>query len=169
MSRTVQVALVSLLSVFLAAFAVADLGAETIMIAVRETVDGTPSAPPLPTVEAVSSSLFDAGHVVFDAGKIDPSTKTVELAKIARDGNAGWLLLISVVYTQTKVDQDAVRVACSAKFSLVNTGDGTTPLTDTVTATNAGREKDTDRLALGMELGRLISRQVLKALPSPSL
>jgi hypothetical protein len=169
MSRTTRIVLAGLLSVIFAAFAVGGLGAETIMIADQELVDGTPSAPPLPAMEAVASSLFDAGHIVFDAGRIDPSIKTVELARIARDGKAGWLLRIAVVYTETKLDQDAVRVACQAKFSLVNAEDGTTSLSDTVSATNIGREKKADRSALGMELGKLISQKVLQALPSPSL
>jgi hypothetical protein len=169
MSPAARKAFVAILSVVLAGFAAGGLGAETVMIAARETVDGTAGQPPLPTVEGVSSGLFEAGHIVFDAGQVGPSAKARDLAELAREGKAGWLLQITVSYTQTKLDQDVVRVACSATFSLVNTDSGATSLSDKVTATNAGREKGVDRAALGVELGKLISRKVAKALPSPSL
>jgi hypothetical protein len=169
MSRTARIALVGLLSVILSAFAVAVLRAETVMIAVGETVDGTPSEPPLPTVEGVSSGLFEAGHIVFDAGKVDLAARTADLAEVAREGKAGWLLRIMVAYTQTKLEKEAIRVVCSATFSLVNTENGSTSLSDTVSATNAGREKNTDRAALGVELGKLISQKIAKALPPASM
>jgi hypothetical protein len=169
MSLRPRIALIALFTATLAFCAAGALGAETIMIAVQESVDGAPSQPPLPTLEGVSGALFDAGHIVFDAGKLAPSVKTAELARIARDANAGWLLRVNVVYTQTKVDKDSVRVACSATFSLVNAENGTTSLSDKVSATNAGRERNMDRAALGMELGKLISQKVVRALPSPSL
>lgn len=167
MSRTQRITLVSLLSVILTVLAAGALGAETVMIAVRETVDGTPSEPPLPSVEGVSTGLFEAGHIVFDAGKAGDTARAVDLAEIAREGKAGWLLRITVAYTQTKVENDQVRVACSATFSLVNTESGSTSLSDKVSATNAGREKSTDRAALGVELGKLISQKVAKALAQP--
>jgi len=169
MSLRIRFALVGALSLAIALGAVGTLGAETIMLAVQETVDGNPGVPPLPTVEGVSDGLFDAGHIVFDAGKVAPTAKTAELAKLARDANAGWLLRVAVVYTQTKVDQDVFRVSCSATFSLVNAESGATSFTDKVSATNSGRERSTDRGALGMELGKMISQKVARALPQPSL
>ncbi len=143
------------------------LPAETVLVAARETVDGTPSAPPLPSVDGVFAGLFAAGHLVFDAGPRDP-TATGELVEAAREGGAGWLLQISVAYTQTKLEQGAVRVAGSASFSLVNAATGAASLSEMVAATNAGREKSIDRAALGVELGRLISQKVTKAIPLPS-
>jgi hypothetical protein len=169
MSRTARIALVGLLSVILSAFAAGVLRAETVMIAVRETVDGTPSEPPLPTLEGVSSGLFEAGHIVFDAGKVDLAARTADLAEVAREGKAGWLLQITVTYTQTKLEKEATRVACSATFSLVNTENGSTSLSDEVSTTNAGREKSIDRAALGVELGKLISQKIAKALLPASM
>jgi len=169
MSPRTRLVPVGLLSLAIALGAAGALGAETIMLAVQETVDGNPGAPPLPTVEGVSGGLFDAGHIVFDAGKVSPSAKTAELARLARDADAGWVLRVAASYTQTKLDQGAIRVACSATFSLVNAQSGETSFTDKVSATNAGREKSTDREALGMELGKMISQKVAKALPSPSM
>ncbi len=150
-------------------FAAGVLGAETVMIAARETVDGAPSQPPIAAVEGVSSGLFEAGHIVFDAGQVGPSSKTTDLAEVAREGKAEWLLQITVAYTQTKLDQEAVRVTCLATFSLVNASTGATSFSDKVSDSNSGREKKVDRAALGAELGKLISQKVVKALPSPAL
>jgi hypothetical protein len=168
MSKAGRVALISLFSLTLGVLAVRALSAETVLVAVRETVDGTPGAPPLATVDGVSSALFAAGHIVFDAGSLGASA-TGELVRAAREGGAGWLLQITVAYTQTKLDRGAVRVAGSASFSLVNAQTGTTSLSDRLAASNAGREKSVDRAALGIELGRLISQRVTRVLRTPSL
>lgn len=169
MRRSARAALVCLLSLTLAtALAAGALSAETVLVAVRETVDGAPSDPPLPAVDGVSSGLFAAGHVVFDAGSRG-SSEIGDLVEVAREGGAGWLLSITVAYTQTKLDQGAVRVAGSASFSLVNAQTGVTSLSDRVAGSNAGRERNINLTALGVELGRLISQRVTKALPTPSL
>jgi hypothetical protein len=169
MSQAGKAALMGFILLVMSVFLACVVEAETVMIAARETIDGSPSQPPLPAVEGVSSGLFEAGHVVFDADQVGASAKAAELAQVARDGRAGWLLQITVAYTQTRLDQEAVRVACSATFSLVNASTGATSLSDKVSATNEGREKQVDRAALGVELGKLISQRVVKALPSPSL
>jgi hypothetical protein len=169
MSSTFKGALIGFALLVMGVSVAGVLGAETVMIAARETVDGAASQPPLAAVEGVSSGLFEAGHVVFDAGQVGASAKASDLAEVAREGRAGWLLQITVAYTQTKLDQEAVRVACSATFSLVNASTGATSFTDKVSASNAGREKKVDRAALGAELGKLISQKVVKALPSPLL
>jgi len=169
MVRTSRLALSCALSAALFLLAGGVASAETVMIAASETVDGSPGQPPLSTVEGVSSGLFEAGHIVFDAGQLGASQRTSDLARVAREGKAGWLLEITTTYTLTKLDQSATRVACSATFSLVDTEKGTTSLSDKVSLTNAGREKSVDRAALGVELGSLISREVAKALSSPSL
>jgi hypothetical protein len=67
------------------------------------------------------------------------------------------------------LEKEATRVACSATFSLVNTENGSTSLSDEVSTTNAGREKSTDRAALGVELGKLISQRIAKALLPASM
>ena len=152
-----------------AALAAGPLGAETVMIAVRETVDGTPSPPPLPAVEGVSSALFEAGHIVFDSGASGGSAKSAELRNVAQEGGAGWILQVTVAYTETKVDQGVMRVTGSASFDLVNASTGATAASDRISASNEGREKIIDRTALGRELGKLISQRVVKALPAPSL
>lgn len=139
------------------------------MIAVNETIDGTPSSPPLAAVEGVSSGLFDAGHIVFDAGVPAPSAKEGDLRHVAHEGGATWILRVSVAYTQTKLEDGVTRVTGSASFALVNTATGATSVSDRVSVTNSGREKMVDRVALGRELGRLVSQWVLQVLPTPSL
>jgi hypothetical protein len=166
MVRRKRIALVSLLSVFVGALSITAAGAETVMIVGQETVDGTSIQPPLPAVEGITSGLFAAGHVVFEAGKVGVSARTEDLEEIAREGKVDWLLRINVVYTQTKLEQNVLRVVCSATFSLVNAESGATSLSDKASATNKGREKSTDRAALGAEIGRLISTKVAKALAS---
>ncbi len=169
MPRAAKALIIVLVSLVLGGVvAAATLQAETVLVAVKETVDGAQSPPPLPSVDGVFAGLFAAGHVVFDAGSHDPSA-TGELVEAARQGGAGWLLQITVSYTQTKLDQGAVRVAGSASFSLVNATTGVTSLSDKVAVSNTGREKSMDRTALGVELGKLISQKVTKALPTPSL
>ncbi|HVP19937.1 MAG TPA: hypothetical protein VMU36_13175 [Spirochaetia bacterium] len=169
MSRARRIALIGLSFLILGALSAAGtLSAETVLVAVRETVDGAPSDPPLPAVDGVSSGLFAAGHIVFDAGSRG-SSGIGDLVEVAREGGAGWLLDVSVAYKQTKLDQGAVRVAGSASFSLVNALTGVTSLSDRVAGSNAGREKKIDLTALGVELGRLISQRVTRALPTPSL
>jgi len=169
MSQAERVALISLSLLILGGvFAAEALRAETVLVAVRETVDGTPSDPPLPAVDGVSSGLFAAGHVVFDAGSRG-SSEIGDLVEVAREGGAAWLLRITVAYTQTKLSQGATRVAGSASFSLVNAQTGVTSLSDRVAGSNAGREKNINLAALGVELGRLISQRVTKALPTPVL
>ena len=168
MSRTTTAAFVILLSCFLTVFAAGALSAETIMIAVQETVDGTAGEPPLPTVEGVSKALYEVGHIVFDAGSVAWTARADELAKIARDGQAEWLLRITVSYIQTKLDQKVARVTCSATYSLISLETGGSVLTDRLTISNTGREKTTDRMALGVELGELISKKVVERLPSPT-
>ena len=166
MLRRKRIALVSLLSVLMGALFITAVGAETVMIVGHETVDGTPVEPPLPAVEGLTSGLFAAGHVVFEAGKVGVSARMEDLEEIAREGKVDWLLQINVVYKQTKLQQNVTRVVCSATFSLVNAESGSTSLSDKASATNEGREKSTDRAALGAELGRLISTKVAKALAS---
>ena len=72
-----------------AAFTAGPLQAETLLISVRETVDGKSTLPPLPAIEGASSSLFEKGHIVFDAGKGDAGKKTSELAEVARVRRSG--------------------------------------------------------------------------------
>ena len=169
MDRFARATLICLLCLALGTvLAAGTLSAETVLVAVRETVDGAPSDPPLPAVDGVSSGLFAAGHVVFDAGSRG-SSEIGDLVEVAREGGADWLLRITVAYSQTKLDQGAVRVAGSAAFFLVNAQTGVTSLSDRVAGSNAGRERNINLTALGVELGRLISQRVTKALPTPSL
>ena len=162
-------AVLVLFACLILAAAAGPLQAETLLISVRETVDGKSTLPPLPAVEGVSSSLFEKGHIVFDTGKDDTGKKTSELAEAARSGGAGWLLTVEVAYREKPLEQGVTRVEGSASFTLIDVQTGVTSLAGSVSASNEGREKTVDHRAVGMELGRLVVERVSKAIPAPSL
>ncbi len=164
-----MILVLGILAACAALVAPAGVSAETLLIAVRETVDGRASQPPLPADEGVSTSLFEKGHIVFDTGNTDAQKNTTDLTEDARTGGAAWLLRVEVTYTQKQLDQGAMRVDGQATFTLIDSATGATSLAGTVTASNKGREKNIDRQALGMELGRLVTDRVTKAIPAPAM
>lgn len=167
-SRLVRT-IVGLSIVLLGLAAAGPLHAETLLVTARETVDGKDSPPPLPSLEGASSGLYEKGHIVFDAGSKAAEKKITELTEAARSGGAGWLLKIEVSYSEKPLEQGVTRVEGSASFTLIDTSTGATSLAGSVKDSNQGREKTIDRRTVGIELGKLVTDRVTKAIPSPAL
>jgi hypothetical protein len=152
----------------LAALAAAPVTAQTILLAVRDSVNGAPLAPPLPTREGVAGSLFDTGFIVFDApGEAERSA--AELAGLARTAGADLVLDVRGQYTDRALGAGGLRrVALTVTFTLTDAASGVVRAKGEETADNANREKDVDRVVLGQEIGRAVSARISAALKAGS-
>jgi hypothetical protein len=151
----------------LASLAAAPLTAQTILLAVRDSVNGAPLAPPLPTREGVAGSLFDSGFIVFDAPG-DGARTASELVGVARAAGADLVLDVRGQYTDRALGGGVVRVSVTVAFTLTDAASGAVQAKGEATADNAGREKDVDRVMLGQEIGKALSGRVGAALKTES-
>ena len=142
----------------------APLPAQTILLAVRETVSGVPLPTPLPARESLEGGLFDQGFIVFDIRVSTPSPSRGELARIARTAGAGLVLEVLVTYVDTPISTHLVQTAGTADFALIDADTGEVTAQGGEKATNRDRERDVDRPALGREIGTLIAARIAKAL-----
>jgi hypothetical protein len=142
--------------------------AQAILLAVGETANGTPLTAPLPTREGVAGSLFDGGFIVFDLPGDAPSRGLSELIGVARSAGADLLLDVRVKYSDRAIGPGATRISGSAVFTLVDAASGVVKAKGEEAVTNANREKDMDRAALGQEIGRILAQRVRDALSPAS-
>jgi hypothetical protein len=133
--------------------------AESLLIAVSETIDGVPISNPLPAAEGIFDGLFEAGHIVFDVGSGKAIPPIDDLADMARSGGAEYVLEGDVSFI-TKAGENGREITATAELSLVRAGNVTRLGTVTLTDTNKGREKDVDLPKLGFELGVMIAERV---------
>jgi hypothetical protein len=136
------------------------LFSEAFLVAVTETVDGGPGTLPPPVTEGIFDGLFDSGHIAFNTRDGAALPSTAELLAIARAGGAGYVLEADIAYTRTPIAGGSPRVSATAAFTLIETRQGSTADSGTLSADNRGREKVTDLKKLGFELGRSIVRDI---------
>jgi hypothetical protein len=134
--------------------------AETILIAVTETVDGAQLLPPLPVREAVAASLFDSGAIVFDIPESTPPRGPEELLRAAQAGGADLLLVLEADYLNTKLASGLVRIAVAASFALIDAVSGKSISRGEADLDNRDHERDMNREALGKEMGRLLAGRI---------
>ena len=147
------------------AFAMAvPLPAQTILLAVRETVRGVPLPTPFAAWESLEAALFDHGFIVFDIRVSTPSPSRGELARVAREAGAGLALELRVTYVDTPISTHLVQIEGTADFALIDAVTGEVTVQGGEKATNRDRERDVDRPALGREIGTLVAAAVAKAL-----
>jgi hypothetical protein len=167
MSRSTRIVRLFLLLMSALAAAI-PVTAQTILLAVGETANGTPLAPPLPTGEGVAGSLFDIGFIVFDLPGDGPSRGLSELIGVARSAGADLVLDVRVQYSDRPIDAGATRISGTAVFTLADAASGVVKAKGEEAATNANREKDVDRAALGQEIGRMLAARIRDALSPAS-
>jgi hypothetical protein len=144
----------------LALGAVSPLSGETVLIAVRESLNGESCPLPFSAKEGISESLFDKGHIMFDVSDSDPVPSPAELEDMAMKGGAGFVLEAVVEFRESRLEEDRVRVDASARYSVSEASTGKIRKKGEFTATNAGRERGVDRTALGMEMGKTVAAEI---------
>lgn len=133
--------------------------AESLLLAVWETVDGAPAPKPPPAIEGIFEGLFDAGHIVFDTGSGTPSS-TEDLAEMARRGGARYVLEARISFTTSTTADGAKEIEVSAQYTLIAAGSASRLGAGTVADSNKGRERDVDLSTLGSECGKMIASKV---------
>jgi len=141
------------------------LTAQTILLAIQETANGTPLAPPLPAREGVAGSLFDNGFIVLDLPGDAPSA-TAELIRVARAAGADLVLEVRVQYSDRSLGVGKTRISGSVAYTLTDTTSGAVRAKGQEGASNADREKDVDRVILGQEIGKTLVLRIQQALKS---
>jgi hypothetical protein len=144
----------------------APLPAQSILLAVRETVGGVPLSTRLPAGESLEGALFNQGCIVFDIRASVPPQARDELARIARTGGAELVLEVNVSYVDTPISTHLVRISGTGDFALINAETGDVTARGEEQATNRDREREVDRPALGQEIGARIAARVVKTLRS---
>jgi hypothetical protein len=152
---------VVVLACFLAALPVT---AQTVLLVVREQVDGQPLPPPFPVREGISATLFDAGFIVLDAPGAAPAADTTELARLARSAGAAAVLEIAAEYKDTQLGTDIVRISAHASYAVIDSASNGIMAQGTSDATNRDRELGVNRAALGNEIGKDVVVKVKKVL-----
>jgi hypothetical protein len=140
----------------LAALPPCPVSAETVLLATRETVGGSPCAPPLPLEEGLFAALFAAGHIAFGLDGAAGSWPTADLLPVARQGGAGWVLEADADFLENRIGEGPAGLSARARWTLLRAGDGTSAGTGTLEAGNEGRERTVDLAGLAAELGALI-------------
>ncbi len=144
----------------LAFLAVLPAGADTVLVATRETVDGAPAALPLPLEEGLFAALFAAGHIVFGQdGREDPGAVPL-LLSVALAGGARHVLEAAVDWSVSASRAGPATVTGQVRWTLWRAADGAAAATGTVAAGNEGREKTVDLAALGGEAGLAVVQAV---------
>ncbi len=133
--------------------------AESLLLAVWETVDGAPAPKPPPAIEGIFEGLFDAGHIVFDTGGGQPPSTGV-LAEMARTGGAGYVLEARISFTTSTTADGAKEIEVTAQYTLLAAGSAARLGAGTVADSNKGRERDVDLSTLGAECGKTIASKV---------
>ena len=144
----------------------APLAAQTLLLIVRESTDGKPLPPPLPTKEGLESGLFDAGYIVLEYPDAAAVPDQAELRRTARFGGADLILSITVEYTEAAISLNLVRCSGRAVYSITDAAHGAVRAKGKQDASNKDRERGVDRRALGQEIGRALAEKVTEALKS---
>jgi hypothetical protein len=148
----------------LALISAAPLAAQTLLLVVRESVEGKPLPPPLPTKEGLGSGLFDAGYIVLEYPDSPTAPNQAELTRTARSGGADLILSVTVEYTETAISLNRVRRSGRATYALTHASNGAVRAKGKQDASNRDREGEVDRRALGQEIGKLLAERVTEAL-----
>ena len=142
--------------------------AQTILLAVGESANGAPVAPPLPAREGVAGSLFDSGFVVFDLPGGGVPRAPAEMIGVARAAGADFVLVVRVQYADSSLGAGALLISAGATFTLTDAASGVVTAKGEASASNEKREKNVDREALGREIGAAVAARVRDALaPGP--
>jgi hypothetical protein len=155
-----------LLLFLLALISAAPLAAQTFLLVVRESMEGNPLPPPLPTKEALGSALFDAGYIVLEFPDAPVAPDPAELRRTARDGGADLILSVTVEYTESAISLNLIRHSGRAAYSLTDAANGAVRARGNQEASNKDREREVDRRVLGQEIGRTLAEKVAEALKS---
>ncbi len=148
------------LLLLLLASATLPLGAATILVASREDLDGAP-IPSRPVTEGVLAALFSAGQVAFDAPAPEQAGG---LQDLARSAGADYALLLVATCSASGEPPTPPKISMEVEITLIDARSGATLTRGRGMIDNAGRERDVDLAALGMEAGREAATAVSSAL-----
>jgi hypothetical protein len=153
----------SLLVAFLAAAPPSP--AQSLLLVVRDTRNGSPLSAPSASREGLAAALFDGGLMVFDLPGGAPAAAD-ELLKTAVGAEADYVL--EMIVDVSSIGSTAPRVAGHAAFTLRKTPGGELVLRDTVDRTNKDRETSVNGQGLAREIGGLVAKEILGRLMPPS-
>jgi hypothetical protein len=146
-------------------------GAQSILVAVQERLDGTPLEPPFEVGDALTDELYDAGYIVFVPGPEGANASIARLGDLAREGSGNLLLLLGVDWASLTPGGENAGFRAHAAWALLAVRSTSTPeiAHGTWDATNQGREKTVPKSALSTQIGKKVADQVGAALDgSPS-
>jgi hypothetical protein len=135
------------------------LTAQSLLIVVRETLNGVDVPEPLPARETLAETLFDDGIIVFDLPGGAPPDSLLPTAAAA---GADYLLELTVDFTSQGTTFP--RLDAHASYSLRAAGGGAVVLRGSLDGTNEGRETSVDRPALARELGGTVAARIRERL-----
>jgi hypothetical protein len=138
------------------------LPAQSLLLVVRETLNGTALSAPYSAREGLAASLFDAGLIIFDLPGPAPAAG---LLATAAGAGADYLLEVTVDYASSGTTQP--RVDGHAAFTLRTVPGGAIVLRGTLDGTNRDREDSVTRQALGQEIGDQVAQKVTGRLSQP--
>jgi len=127
--------------------------AETFLIAVTETEDGTPCRAPLAAREGILAALFDDGHIAFEVSAGEPVPGTDALRTMAIEAGAGTVAVIVVDWHREQISGGATRIRARGSIALVDVASGLGRPGIPFEVRNDGRERTADRPLLGREIG----------------
>ncbi len=139
--------------------------AQSLLLSVRETLNGSPQANPLSSREGLAAALFDDGFIVFDLpGGAPPEPDGI--LKIAVAAGADYVLELIVDFSGSGAG--APRVTAHAEYALRKAAGGLVVLRGTLDGTNRDRESTVDWPALGREMGGVVADKVRQRLTVPA-
>ena len=138
--------------------------AESILLSVRESVNGTPLPSPLPVRESLAAALYDAGCLVFDVPTPETPISSADLMGLARSGGADVLLEIAVDHSRTEAGEGTGRITSRFLLIMTDTGSSVVRLRHEGAASNEKRERDVQLRELGNEIGGLLASLVERVL-----
>jgi hypothetical protein len=129
-------------------------GGQSVLLVVVEAANSQPVSPPLPVREGLSGTLFDAGCIVMDSPGSTTLPAPAEAARMARSAGAELALEVATEYADTSLGKDLLRISAQTTYALIDPSTSSVLAGGTRVATNQDRERDVDRAALGVEIGR---------------
>lgn len=127
-------------------------GAETLLVAVDERLDGEAASLPRPITEGLLEALFEADQIAFDLPP-GPIPESTELRRVARETGASLILLLSADCRTLGAVENVSRLGVAVKLTLLDAASGAELARGDLSADNTGRERDVDLPALGREVG----------------
>jgi hypothetical protein len=148
--------LVSAMSLALLLLPILPAGAVTLLLAVTETEEGQPAAPPLAAREGILAALFDAELLAFELPPGEPVPSPEDLRLLAAEAGADTVAIVVVEWSQERIAGGALHVSARGSIILVDPRTGRETARAPFERRNDGRERAVNRADLGVEIGSVL-------------